>query len=380
MKRKQQVALFAGPIGQFSEGKDPPREFLVLRAGANQTTKGPFLFDDAAAQAVMTAYASRGLDKIQIDYEHQSTQAPPAGGDAAKPAAGWFKPEVRNGDLWAVELSWTSKAAAMLAPPEGAPEYRYFSPILFFDQETRRVTGLKNIALTNDPAMDGLQPLMAASAIPNDKETEMPCEACTALSTKLTAMEKDNKDLSEKCSTLSARLSAFEKTDKDKTEAMTALTASSTETKSKLIALTGQQGEAAALGVIEAWKKDAADTSALRTKLAQIETAQLEAQLTALVDKAAEEGKVEPAKKDAFAAMAKDASGKVTEDGIAKLTAFVGALSPKVSTKETKAKESGEVELTSDDIRACELSGTDPAEFKAYKAALLKQSTQRAGA
>jgi phage I-like protein len=150
-----------------------PTEFRILRAGANKTEKGEFLFDEQAAEAVMAAYAAKGLGKVQIDYEHQSMVAPPGGGDAAKPAAGWFRPEVRAGELWATDVAWTARAAGDAGPRQaGAPEYRFFSPVLRFDEDTRRVRSLKNLALTNDPAMDELHPLVAATA---RKEDDMEC-------------------------------------------------------------------------------------------------------------------------------------------------------------------------------------------------------------
>lgn len=160
------VTLSAQPTLALPDAtaKGPPTAFRILRAGVNTTDKGTFLFDAEAAEAVMAAYTAKGLDKIQCDFEHQSMQPPPAGGPAHKPAAGWFRPEIRGGELWAVDVVWTADAAAMLAPASGAPAYRYFSPILRFDEATRRITALRNLALTNDPAMDGLEPLMAARA------------------------------------------------------------------------------------------------------------------------------------------------------------------------------------------------------------------------
>jgi phage I-like protein len=133
-------------------GGAAPKEFRILRAGWNKTEKGDFLFDEVAAASVMAAYVSKGLDRLLVDFEHQSQMPPPGGGPAHKPAAGWFTPQLRGGELWATDVSWTTQALSMLAPEGGAPEYRYFSPILFFDEETRRVTRLKSLALTNDPA------------------------------------------------------------------------------------------------------------------------------------------------------------------------------------------------------------------------------------
>ena len=265
------------------DGKEAPREFRILRAGRNPTDKGDFLFDDEAAASVMAAFVAKGLDKIQIDYEHQSMVEPPAGGYAHKPAAGWFKPEVRAGELWATAITWTKAALAMLVPGEGAPEYRYFSPILLFDKDTRRVTGLRNMALTNDPAMDEISPLAAATAL-NGKELEMSCEACTAKDAKI-------KDMEEKCTALTAKLSAFEKDDPDKKAAMSALTG----VRSQLSALTGKTTEAEAFGVVAGLKAAHEELVAFKAKVEQERSVQLTGQFTTMLDGFVKAGKMTPA-------------------------------------------------------------------------------------
>jgi phage I-like protein len=355
------AALSARLLMSIPDAGKAPTEFRVLKAGWNQTEKGNFLFDEEAANAVMEAYRAKGLDKVQIDYEHQSLQPPPGGGPADKPAAGWFKPEVRNGELWAVELSWSARAASMLAPAAGAPEYRYFSPILFFDEDTRRVTRLKNIALTNDPAMDEIEPLAAATALPG-KDSNMPCENCTALSAKVKEME-------EKCSALTAQLSAFQKKDadgdNDKKAAMTALTAVQT----RLCALTGQQTEAAALGVIEAWKTKAAQADTLIAEKAQLEVAALTAEMGKILDEATKAGKLPPALKtfEEKAALA-FGGGKLTKEGVEFLRAKWGAagVAPLVSTKETSSRETATV-LTAADYEMGKKLNTDMVAFEKWK-------------
>lgn len=344
-----------------------PKEFRILRAGMNATEKGDFLFDEQAAEMVMAAYAAKNLDKIQIDYEHQSLQAPAAGGDAAKPAAGWFRPEVRAGELWATDISWTARARSMLAPTDGAPEYRFYSPVLGFDEETRRVVRLKNLALTNDPAMDGIGPLAAASA---RKEDEMPCESCTALASKL-------KDKEAECSALTAKLSAYEAGDKDKGAAMSALTA----VRSSLCALTGQKTEDGALGVVEAWKKDAADVAQLRADAAKREGDALEAELTALVDAAVKGGKVEPAKKADTIAMAKGEDGKISRSLLTKLSGFLGAVQPKVKPNGEGGpteKTTGTAVLTAEDAKVAKLFGHDLKEVEAHKTKQIEDKARAA--
>src|SRR5690606_21758833 len=73
-------------------------------------------------------------------------------------AAGWFELEVRNGELWAVNVRWTPPAAEALR----RKEWRFMSPAFSTDDEGR-ITSLLNVALTNLPATRRLEPLMAAS-------------------------------------------------------------------------------------------------------------------------------------------------------------------------------------------------------------------------
>jgi phage I-like protein len=362
------VALFAGPVGNLLEGdaKSPPKEFRVLRLGWNETTKGRFLFDDQAAELVMRAYASRGLDKIQVDYEHQSSVAPPGGGPAEKPAAGWFKPEVRNGELWAVDLSWTKKAAQMIAPDEGAPEYRYFSPILFFDEESRRVKAVKNLALTNDPAMNGIEAIVAATALAlstqdDSKETKtMPeCKSCEGLSAEKTALSVRLTAKEAECTALAARLSAFEEKEKDGKAAMSALTDRHGQLSGKLIALTGQQTDAAALGIIESWKAKAGQTDLLLAEKDAAVSAALTADMTRILDKAVEDKKLAPALRTYEEQAAKAmGGGKVTSDSVAFLTAKWGAAPVVVNAqKATEVENNGEVALTAAEKEAARMLG-----------------------
>ncbi len=110
----------------------------------------PFEVDPESLAELVQAFSGRGTDLV-IDYEHQSLK----GGQA--PAAGWIKDlEVREDGLWA-KVEWTEQAEEYLK----RREYRYFSPVLRLDPESRRPQELMNVALTNVPAIRGLTPLVA---------------------------------------------------------------------------------------------------------------------------------------------------------------------------------------------------------------------------
>ena len=110
----------------------------------------PFTVDKASLASMVAAFRSRGIDLV-IDYEHQSLN-----GERA-PAAGWIKDlEARGDGLWA-QVDWTQQAREYLAQRE----YRYFSPVLRLDPETRRPMALMHVGLTNVPAINHLPPLVA---------------------------------------------------------------------------------------------------------------------------------------------------------------------------------------------------------------------------
>jgi phage I-like protein len=109
-----------------------------------------FEVDAAALDTVVANFKSRGLDLV-IDYEHQSL----SGGQA--PAAGWIKElEGRDDGLWG-RVEWTPQAREYLTNKE----YRYFSPVLRVDTDSRRPLALLHVGLTNVPAINNLPPLVA---------------------------------------------------------------------------------------------------------------------------------------------------------------------------------------------------------------------------
>lgn len=134
----------------------PPTEFRIFSAGKVETTKGTFTFDAAAAKSVMAEYEAHGID-LMVDYDHASLSALSLDPAQSGKAAGWFNLEVRNGELWAVNVRWTPAADVALR----GKEWRFMSPA--FSTEDGRITSLLNVAITNLPATRQLQPLMAAS-------------------------------------------------------------------------------------------------------------------------------------------------------------------------------------------------------------------------
>ncbi|MHB8772968.1 MAG: phage protease [Syntrophales bacterium] len=131
-----------------------PAEFQVLPAGRiNIEGDEPAHLDEAGAREIIAAFERRGNDMV-IDYEHQTMT------DGQAPAAGWVR--IRNlvwrgkEGLWATAVEWTKRAKEYL----DSREYRYFSPVIGVDAKGR-VVRLLNIALTNSPKINNLEPIVA---------------------------------------------------------------------------------------------------------------------------------------------------------------------------------------------------------------------------
>lgn len=140
-----------------------PREFRVFPLGeVDLEGLGSLVLDGDGIAGMIAEFQRRGNDMV-IDYEHQTTK------DIQAPAAGWVKSlEAHDDGLWA-RVEWTERAASYLA----AREYRYFSPVFFFDRQTRRILQLEHIGLTNYPRTNHMTPLAAKLALgmnPNEEE------------------------------------------------------------------------------------------------------------------------------------------------------------------------------------------------------------------
>lgn len=136
-----------------------PNEFRIFRHGINDSSKGPCLFDDEAARLVMTQYRRQG-NALPIDLEHDShDEMACAMRSDARDARGTFELEVRNGELWAVNVRWAPDGEQRLR----SKKQRYISPAFYYDPKSKRVSELEDVALTSAPATYHATALVAAS-------------------------------------------------------------------------------------------------------------------------------------------------------------------------------------------------------------------------
>lgn len=246
------------------EAANLPEWIRLLPLGQVDLVDGrpPFEVDEESLAAMVEAFQSRGVDLV-VDYEHQSLN----GGRA--PAAGWIKElAARQDGLWA-RVEWTAQAREYLRQKE----YRYFSPVLKLDPETRKPLGLMHLALTNVPAMKGATPLAA-------KYGGGPDEVC--LAGKDPVDDHNGKPGPGQGTPGDRRRSAAQECFREMTAALgLGEDATATQVKNSLAALKAEVSQAEEL---------AAELESLKARLA-------EERATRVVEEALKLGKISPAQK-----------------------------------------------------------------------------------
>lgn len=153
------TALLAASLPILANGQAqllPAGEFKARdgRPGPGKTWKVSDARGQALAAQVNGVIAAT---PIVIDYEHQTLHKEKNGLPA--PAAGWMRQATwLTGKGLQVDVDWTPRAKAAI----DAGEYRYISPVITFDEDTGEVTGLAMAALTNYPALTGMDAVVAA--------------------------------------------------------------------------------------------------------------------------------------------------------------------------------------------------------------------------
>lgn len=140
------IQLF--PAGEFRANDGRPAEC------AN------WVLNESLARQVIEHLSSR-QNKIVIDYEHQTLRTESNGQPA--PAAGWWKGSDTvwtDAGMFAQNVQWTEAARKMIA----GDEYLYISPVFAYDKKTGAVLQLLHAALTNNPALDGMNEVALAAA------------------------------------------------------------------------------------------------------------------------------------------------------------------------------------------------------------------------
>ena len=248
----------------------------------------PFEVDPESLADMVKAFAARGTDLV-IDYEHQSL----SGGQA--PAAGWIKDlEVREDGLWA-QVEWTSQAEGYLKQRE----YRYFSPVLRLDPATRRPQELMNVALTNIPAIQGINPVVAKwggealTALTSQAKPEAEAVEATG------APETEDREVcKEKTRWVEELRSRLELEPEAPESALWQRSAELFQDLAQDLGLPAEAPLSQVRGELEALKAGNAQVAALQEELAVLKNRLTEETSIRAVEEAIFAGKISPAQKD----------------------------------------------------------------------------------
>jgi len=143
------------PAGEFSSVDGRPHD-------------APFWFIDAAIAALIIQRAESLKTPYIIDYEHQTLLSEKNGKPAPR-AATFSKFEWREGiGLFAIDVQWTKRARKFIE----SGEYGFISPVLLYVKGTGEVRGFLHAALTNTPAVDGMNEVAALAAKYNNLPQE----------------------------------------------------------------------------------------------------------------------------------------------------------------------------------------------------------------
>lgn len=341
----------------------PAGEFLP--SDGREMSVPAWRIDQAIAAKVIARFNAR-KNLAVLDYEHQTLRTEDNGQPA--PAAGWIRSiEWREGSgLWAnVEL--TARAARHIADGE----YRYVSPVFAYDADSGEILAITMAAITNNPAIDGMEPLALRAAatfgFTTDPDEDSSMNKLLAALCALLGLDatKTNEDQAvAACNALKPKLDAFAQVrkelgiDEGKEVGAAELVAACTALKEKADAsATPDPKKYVEVSVVEALKTDIA---ALRGEHTSREVGELVA--AGLAD-----GRLLEAQKDW--------ATKLGTSDIAALRAYLESAAPIAALRSTqtggKQPQGGKDEngLTGEELAICSATGVDPKDFAKAKAA-----------
>ena len=123
-----------------------PAWIQIFPAGPELATVDGRAFKMTDPQAFVDAQRASNAKPILVDYDHLSSFMPEENGDQT--AAGWIEElEVRDGEIWA-RVAWTIRAAEQIA----GREWRFVSPEFRVNKKSGEIAMLDAVALVNRPA------------------------------------------------------------------------------------------------------------------------------------------------------------------------------------------------------------------------------------
>ncbi len=155
------------------EVKHASSEVQLTPAGRFRSVDGrphdaPYWYIDNVIAAEIVRAAELKETPYIIDYEHQ-TLLSEQNGQPAPRAATFTQLEWREGvGLFAIDVQWTPRAKQFIE----SGEYGFISPVLPYVKGTGEIRGFLHAALTNTPAIDGMDEVAALAAKYNCKSQE----------------------------------------------------------------------------------------------------------------------------------------------------------------------------------------------------------------
>lgn len=160
----------------FDEAGQPLLKIMLSPWGNVSSTNGDFVVDEEGCALCVADFQERKLP-LPIDYEHTTEGGKFSTPSGAAPAAGWIEalvPEPGSG-LFAM-VKWNEPARSMILNDE----YRYLSPVILVEKESRRCVAVRSAALTNTPAIRDMARVAAKETEDMDlKQLESEVKAAT---------------------------------------------------------------------------------------------------------------------------------------------------------------------------------------------------------
>lgn len=335
------IDLQVTPAGNFR-----PRDGRELKV--------PHWHIDAALAAKVIARFNARQTPTVIDYEHQTLHKEKNGQPAH--AAGWIR-ELRWEEGKGLFARAEMTARAIREITDG--EYKLFSPVFTYDALTGDVLDLQMGALTNFPALDGLEPLTARAAATFGINPLEESPVNPLLKAVLAALGLADTTTEEQAIAACSALNLAELRTQlgvDAKAGVTEMVAACTSLKTQAAATTPDPKNFVPVSVVEALKGElAALTGKINGK-----------EVDELVAAGLESGKLLPAQEK----WARELGGK----DVAALTAYLDATQPIAALTSTQtggkppAAQQGEHKLTAEELAVCSATGVDPKAFAAAKA------------
>lgn len=343
------------PAGEFRSGDTRPDDVPAWR------------IDAASAARVIERFNARLARKpLVIDYEHQTLHKEKNGQPA--PAAGWPKSlEWVEGEGLFGMVEMTARAAAAI----DGKEYLYFSPVFAYSKTDGTVLEILMGALTNDPGIQGMQPLslMAAATAAFLPSLDLPQEPSVnpllkALLAALGLPETTTEEEATAALTALGPLQPLQARANLATAACTALQLPADATAEAVTAACTSLRKATPATPDPAKYVPIEAVTTLQGQVAALTARQHEADVDALVKPALADGRLLPA----MESWARDLGKK----DMAALTAFLDKAQPIAALTSTQTgglppsgTAKGDAQLSAAELAVCTAMGLTPEQYKA---------------